>query len=90
MNRFPASVLLQVAIKSRSQGDLLTEERLLRRCLARAQRHKMRSAESEAGRLARFYLALQGCQLGRFKAQRHGRERHRKAKRKEHVGTIEQ
>lgn len=30
-------------------------------------RHKTQGS-AEAGRLARFYLALQGCQLGRFKA----------------------
>lgn len=70
MPRVPRPVvLLQRAVRRRSAGDLLGEEHALRLCVEQAQGLRAGSssaADAAAARTARFYLALQGCQLGRF------------------------
>lgn len=69
-----ASSLLAGAIRCRTSGDLQQEKKLLTSCVAlEPRRSHLRSGvrlgcsdADEAVRMARFYLALQGCQLGRF------------------------
>lgn len=64
--RRPSSLLAQ-AVHCRTAGDLLGEERLLRQCLTAAGAGRWRQTqEAEAAHVARFYMALAGCQLGRF------------------------
>ncbi|CAE8698491.1 unnamed protein product, partial [Polarella glacialis] len=52
----------------RTAGDLAGEESLLRQCVKRSESvgRRQSSGDAEVARLARFYLALQGCQTNRF------------------------
>lgn len=61
------STLLGQAVRCRTLGDLLGEERLLRQCVAWSERGYVQNLrEDHAVSTAHFYLALMGCQLGRF------------------------
>ncbi|CAE8605103.1 unnamed protein product, partial [Polarella glacialis] len=65
--RRPAA-LLAGAVRRRTAGDLAGEESLLRQCVKRSESvgRRQSSGDAEVARLARFYLALQGCQTNRF------------------------